>query len=72
MLRRMIDARSYPRPRIFVLCSLALFTAGLSFALRAAIIAAIETEVLREIDPANSDALAGQLLGTPFGLSEDL
>lgn len=67
MLRPMTDATGYPRKKIFVLSSLALFTAGLSFALRAAIIAAIEVEVLREIDPAHSDALAGELLGTAFG-----
>lgn len=50
-----------PRRKIFTLCSLALFTAGLSFALRGGIIAA----VVDEIAP-GSATLAGSLLGTAF------
>ena len=51
----------YPRRKIFVLSSLALFTAGTSFALRGAIIA----DVVAELDP-GSATLAGSLLGTAF------
>ncbi len=54
-------ASDYPRRKIFVLSSLALFTAGLSFALRGAIISA----VVQEIAP-GSATLAGSLLGTAF------
>jgi len=56
----------YPRTKIFVLSSLALFTAGLSFALRAAIIGSIEVDVIAGIDPEHSAELAGELLGTAF------
>ena len=52
---------SYPRRKIFVLSSLALFTAGTSFALRGAIIA----DVVAELAP-GSATLAGSLLGTAF------
>ncbi|MCR9096948.1 MAG: MFS transporter [bacterium] len=52
---------SYPRRKIFVLSSLALFTAGTSFALRGAIIA----DVVAELSP-GSATLAGSLLGTAF------
>jgi fucose permease len=52
--------------RIFVISTLALFTAGLSFSLRAAIIGAVETEILVPIDPLHSGALAGSLLGIAF------
>jgi len=51
----------YPRRKIFALCSLALFTAGASFALRGAII----TDIVAEISP-GSASLAGSLLGTAF------
>ncbi len=50
--------------RIFVTASLALFTAGLSFSLRAAAIAGIEREILRAFDPLHSGERAGALLGT--------
>ena len=67
MLPAMTDAApDYPRRRIFVLSSLALFTAGLSFALRAAIITQVEAEILVGIDAAHSGELAGSLLGTAF------
>jgi fucose permease len=59
-------ASTYPTRKIFVLSSLALFTAGLSFALRAAIIASIETEILSPLDPAHSGEMSGQLLGVAF------
>lgn len=52
---------SYPRRKIFLLSALALFTAGLGFALRGAIIAA----VVAEFSP-GSATLAGSLLGTAF------
>ena len=52
---------AYPRRKIFVLSSLALFTAGTSFALRGAIIA----DVVAELSP-GSASLAGSLLGTAF------
>jgi len=52
---------AYPRRKIFVLSSLALFTAGTSFALRGAIIA----DVVAELSP-GSAILAGSLLGTAF------
>ena len=45
---------------------MALFTAGLSFSLRAAIIGSIETEILAPLDPMHSGTLAGTLLGTAF------
>jgi fucose permease len=62
-----MDARTdYPARRIFVISTLSLFTAGLSFSLRAAIIGAIETEILAPIDPLHSAQLAGTLLGTAF------
>jgi MFS family permease len=50
--------------RIFAASSLALFTAGLSFSLRAAAIAGIESQVLRALDPLHSGERAGALLGT--------
>jgi hypothetical protein len=49
--------------RIFVASSLALFTAGLSFSLRASAIAAIELQILRPLDPLHSGEHAGALLG---------
>lgn len=52
---------AYPHRKIFVLSALALFTAGLSFALRGAIIAA----VVAEFAP-GSATVAGQLLGDAF------
>jgi len=62
-----MNARSeYPARRIFVISTLALFTAGLSFSLRAAIIGAIEAEILAPLDPMHSAQLAGTLLGTAF------
>jgi predicted MFS family arabinose efflux permease len=62
-----MNARAdYPARRIFVISTLALFTAGLSFSLRAAIIGAVETEILVPIDPLHSGAMAGALLGTAF------
>jgi MFS family permease len=62
----MSPASEYPARRIFVISTLALFTAGLSFSLRAAIIGAIEIEILAPLDPLHSGALAGTLLGTAF------
>jgi predicted MFS family arabinose efflux permease len=56
----------YPARRIFVISTLALFTAGLSFSLRAAIISSIESEILAPLDPMHSGQLAGTLLGTAF------
>ena len=50
----------------FAICCLALFTAGLSFSLRAASIGAIEGEVLAALDPSASATLAGRLLGIAF------
>jgi hypothetical protein len=62
-----VNARAdYPARRIFVISTMALFTAGLSFSLRAAIIGAVETEILVPIDPLHSAAMAGALLGTAF------
>lgn len=62
-----MNARSdYPTTRIFVISTLALFTAGLSFSLRAAIIGSIEVEILAPLDPMHSGTLAGTLLGTAF------
>lgn len=55
------EAIDYPRRKIFILTSLSLFTAGLSFALRGAIIAS----VVAEFSP-GSASLAGSLLGTAF------
>lgn len=56
-----LSPERYPRRKIFVLSSLALFTAGTSFALRGAIIA----DVVAELSP-GSATLAGSLLGTAF------
>jgi len=56
----------YPARRIFVISTLALFTAGLSFSLRSAIISAIEIEILAPLDPLRSGTLAGTLQGTAF------
>ena len=60
------DPQTYPATKIFVLSSLALFTAGLSASLRGATASAVETDVLMAIDPANSGNLIGQLLGIAF------
>lgn len=57
----MSEAIAYPRRKIFLLSSLSLLTAGLSFALRGAIIAS----VVQELSP-GSATLAGSLLGTAF------
>jgi hypothetical protein len=62
-----MNARAdYPARRIFVISTLALFTAGLSFSLRAAIIGAVETDILVPIDPLHSGTMAGSLLGIAF------
>ena len=55
------EVTAYPRRKIFVLSSLSLFTAGLSFALRGAVIAS----VVAELAPGSAE-LAGSLLGTAF------
>ena len=57
---------TYPLRKLFVLSSLSLFTAGLSFALRAAIITSIEAEILVPIDPEGYGMMSGQLLGIAF------
>ena len=57
----MSEALAYPRRKIFILSSLSLLTAGLSFALRGAITAS----VVQELSP-GSATLAGSLLGTAF------
>jgi hypothetical protein len=62
----MSPASEYPARRIFVISTLALFTAGLSFSLRSAIIHSIEAEILAPLDPIHSAKLAGTLLGTAF------
>lgn len=62
----MSAAADYPARRIFVISTMALFTAGLSFSLRAAIIGAIEAEILVPLDPLNAATLSGTLLGTAF------
>ena len=56
----------HPARRIFVISTLALFTAGLSFSLRSAIAGEIEREILVAIDPLRSATLSGTLLGTAF------
>ncbi len=56
----------YPTGRIFFISTLTLFTAGLSFSLRASIIGTLEAEYLATIDPIHSGELAGQLLGIAF------
>jgi len=62
----MTPAEAHPARRIFVTSTLALFTAGLSFSLRAAIISSIERELLIPIDPTHSTTMAGTLTGTAF------
>ena len=59
-------ASQYPARKIFVLSTLALFAAGLSFSLRAGIIGAIEREILIGIDADHARELAGSLLGAAF------
>jgi fucose permease len=62
-----VSARAeYPARRIFVISTLALFTAGLSFSLRSAIAGEIEREILSAIDPLRSGTMSGTLLGTAF------
>jgi fucose permease len=62
-----VNARAdYPARRIFVISTLALFTAGLSFSLRSAIAGEIEREILVAIDPLRSATMSGTLLGTAF------
>jgi fucose permease len=62
-----VNARAdYPARRIFVISTLALFTAGLSFSLRSAIAGEIEREILAAIDPLRSATMSGTLLGTAF------
>ncbi|MAE97391.1 MAG: MFS transporter [Deltaproteobacteria bacterium] len=56
----------YPTRKIFVFSTLTLFTAGLSFSLRASIIGTLEAQYLASIDPAHSGEMAGQLLGIAF------
>jgi fucose permease len=62
-----VNARAdYPARRIFVISTLALFTAGLSFSLRSAIAGELEREILVAIDPLRSATMSGTLLGTAF------
>ena len=60
------SAATYPARRIFLISSLALFAAGLSFSLRMGIISAVESEILVAVDPARAGELSGILLGTAF------
>lgn len=64
----MDDAAAPPFPvrKLFTLGAVSIFTAGLSFSLRAGVIAEIEREILVGIDAARAGELAGQLLGTAF------
>ncbi len=60
-------AREHPQARrISAVGSLVLFTAGLSFTLRAAVIGELEARHLAPLDPAGSATRAGQLLGVAF------
>jgi MFS family permease len=59
-------AAAFRTRRIFVISSLALFTAGLSFSLRMGIISTVESEILVAVDPARAGELSGILLGTAF------
>jgi fucose permease len=59
-------ASQYPARKIFVISTLAIFAAGLSFSLRASIAGAIEREILLGIDTARAGELSGTLLGTAF------
>jgi MFS family permease len=56
----------YPITRLFVISTLALFTAALSFSLRLGTISEIERTILTPLDAANATSLSGQLLGTAF------
>lgn len=60
-------ASPYPARKLFILSSLALFAAGLSFSLRAVIMAEIGSQILTGIDAAHVGELSGRLLGTAFG-----
>ncbi len=62
----MNPSEAYPARRIFVISTLALFTAGLSFSLRAAIIGEIEVDILSKLDAIHSGMMAGTLQGTAF------
>ncbi|MCA9510641.1 MAG: MFS transporter, partial [Myxococcales bacterium] len=55
-----------PARRIFVTSALVLFTAGLSVALRGAVLGAVEADVLTALDAARASELAGALGGTAF------
>ena len=56
----MSEAREFNAGRLFLASSLALFTAGLSFSLRAAIASGIEADILVQVDPAQSARLGGR------------
>ena len=62
----MTAAHEYDARRLFLASSLALFTAGLSFSLRAAIAGGIEGEILVQVDPAASARLTAEVLGIAF------
>ncbi len=63
----MAEPRSeYNVTRIFVISTLALFTAGLSFSLRGGTIAEIERTLMMQIDAGGATQMSGQLLGTAF------
>lgn len=62
----MSEAREFNAGRLFLASSLALFTAGLSFSLRAAIASGIEADILMQVDPAQSARLTAEVLGIAF------
>jgi MFS family permease len=60
------DASGFPARKIFIISSLILFSAGLSFGLRGAIASELASEILSAIDPEHAGEMAGTLLGNAF------
>ena len=62
----MTTVTRYPARKIFIISTLILFSAGLSFGLRASIATELAGDILSAIDPAHAGELSGSLLGNAF------
>jgi len=62
----MTPVTRYPARKIFIISTLILFSAGLSFGLRASIATELAGDILSAIDPAHAGELSGSLLGNAF------